>query len=103
MLNESIEFDYEIHHVLGVLLVRLDLMKLVKVISISLKREYFKQTLLSLVHYFINAHYLRLLFLHVLLVMLYFLYNGFLDGCKHFCSDQVLELFHMLLILYDLV
>ena len=103
MLNESIEFDYEIHHVLGVLLVRLDLMKLVKVISISLKREYFKQTLLSLVHYFINAHYLRLLFLHVLLVMLYFLYNGFLDGCIHFCSDQVLELFHMLLILSDQV
>lgn len=87
VLNEPIEFNYEVHHVLGVLLVRLDFVKLVKVISISFKRKDFQQSILSFVHYLINSHYLGLLILLVLLMVLYFLNNGFLDCCKHLCSD----------------
>ena len=101
MLDQAVHFDYQVHHVLCVLLIRLHLKQLVCVVPVGLHRENFEQAALTLSHYMIQAQNGWLRFGLLCLIKLYFLNCRFFDGCEDFSRKNFFELVEVLPLLLD--
>ena len=101
VLNESVHLDDQLHHVLRVLLVRLDLVQLLKVVGVRLEGEHLEQAALSLVHDLVDPHHLGLSLALLMVDRLHLLDHAPLDRNVNLLAHQLHEAVHTALLFID--